>query len=809
MTKRAYERLVRWWGTMAVASLMAAMATGSSVWAQSIDALSPERLCVDQLVVLARETLTGNDHPRPDQWTRAKILLDLATEFDPRDANVWRLQVEVARGTGDREGETAALKRYCVLRPEDDAAQLAWIMKIIEDHQTLEARVEAAEKILEGKGAGRLSAPLRSRLASYVAQSAREIGDTAKMTRWLKVATNLDRSNQDAAILALDWLRSASASPLQIGQALAHWVWADPVNPRPRRQLAQVLLSQGAFSHAAQQYQAAQTLGTGSSDDRFVYNWVHSLAASGQVDRAMELLAQYEATLTPPLSAQPVSSPQSSASPIPPIDAVGLPLDLELLRLALLGQSAQKTRASGSYKRIQKLIEQQAQKNDGQAELDLMWLGLLMDQVVPEPERLEQLRSASPDSPLVARIIGWSHLRTGERQAALRAFAPSFDGDPFAAYGVAQIYDQTHDVDRLRQLQMVVAMAPDNLAGMMAACDLISAGAEPQATDQGAELVRVLDTWQRKMVSPNPTQDAWTALSIHVKPIDLDYLQPVTARLKLRNLTDFPLSLGPGQSVPSRLLLHVSMRQGGASLGNLPSIVLDVQRRLRLAPRGVLEVNARLDRAVLGSVLSLSPIVSIGFDVTATLGPRFEPTGGMSTQLLGVSDSAYLLQRYGVTLTGHQVDQWTVMLGDADPVRQMHGAAKLVRASTLLDDSEAGAAVGQKISDAINGHYDQMTPLIQAWTVRFLPPGQKGQLLFEAVHELAQRSNDPAVRLIYAATQIKNPKSVVIDAMLRHRDRRLVTFGQALRIGLEALESPDQNNQPASDVPSSRGRFAP
>ena len=79
----------------------------------------------------------------------------------------------------------------------------------------------------------------------------------------------------------------------------------------------------------------------------------------------------------------------------------------------------------------------------------------------------------------------------------------------------------------------------------------------------------------------------------------------------------------------------------------------------------------------------------------------------------------------------------------------------------------------------------------QAWIIRFLPTDEEGRKRFEPVHESAQRSADPFVRLIYAATQITYSQSTVIDSMLRDQDTNIVAYGRALRTGLLAAEELD------------------
>ena len=790
---------MRRWVRVAACWMVLATACGSGAWAQrgTPDA-SPERMLADQLLVLAMESLGVDRDPRPDQFTRAQVLLDLALGLVPHDAEAWRLKIELTDRMGDRVGHLNAMKRYSSLRPEDDAAQLDWIMASVGEHQTLEQRLHAVEKILNAQQSERLSKPLRSRLSSFVAKTALEMGDTKQFRRSLRTALRLDRANPEAAHLMVEWLWVAGATPAVAGQAMMNLVSTDPMNVVFRRRLAQLLFSQNVYDAAAQQYEVVHRLDPQFHDEQMVYQWVHSLAAGGQLNQAMDLLTQFERLpLKQPVAASQPADPAADPAADAPADPgrqpdVGLPMDLELLRLALFQKSNQTARARGSFQRITNLMQDRAPDGDGGGQADLIWLGLLMDQAVPDTQAWDQLKAVLlQDAGFLARVTGWMHLREGNGQAARQALGALASQDPFAAYGMAVSYGQVDHPDRLKYLHEVVAMAPGHLAGLMATCDLVEAGVRVQPTADGAVLTQRMDQWPRKMVSPDPSQDRWTSLTVHLEHPQFQYLRPIPVRLTLRNTTDFPLSLGPRQAIPSQVLLHIYLRHGGSSMGRLQPMVIDMRRRLRVPARGVLEVTARLDHGGLGSVLSMNPVMAIGFDVTAVLGPRFEAGGQLLPEALGASGAAYLIQRNGSVLGTEQVDQWIEHLVDTDPIRQMLGAAWLGRASTFIDDPEQGQEVSKKISDAMAGQYHQLTPVGQAWMVRFLPAVGKDQELFSVVHEAAQRTDDPVVQVVYAATQVSNPESVILDRMLRHRDPRLVAFGQALRVGLQA----DSENQ--------------
>jgi len=765
--------------------------SAGSAWAQTSTSVA-QRMLSDQLVMLAKQSLVGGEELREDQLTRARLLLDLALEFNPNDAQVWRLSMELAHRAGDEKTEYEALRRYCGLQPQDDAAQLKWMMGMVGLRQTLPQRVAVVRKIFQGPETQRFSEALRSRLASYLAQAALETGNTEDFVRYLKDAVALDRSNPEAAKLATDWLEASGASEDKVGESLMHLIKADPMNPQPRRRLARILLSQGAYRAAAQQYQVTQRLAGNAVDERFVYNWVLSVAGSGEIEEAVQLLAQYEAIRSPR-----VATSQPAQAPAP---TTGLPMDLELLRLAILHQSGQRGRAAGSYQRLVSLLQKRLKEGDDDARADLMWLGLLFDQAVPTDEALAEFAQTRPEEdPLVTRLTGWLRLRQGDTDAAQQVLGVWYvHEDPFEAYGLAQAYRVSGDPQYTRQLQHVIRLAPSNLAGVLAALDLIAQGIDSEPTPIGVRLTRLIDSWPSMLASPNPKTEPWWRLTVDVEPKRYSYLDPISARLMLRNMTNFPLSLGPEGVVPTDVLTHLTLRRHGASMGALPPIAAGMDRRIRLEPFETIDVSVRMDRGELGLLFSLNPAEAISLDITTVLDPRIEPNGRVVPSPRGDSDSVYLIERFATATTIQSVQKWIAMLDNTEPDQQMTAAALLVRAAFALagGENEDRQNAVKRITEAVEHAYPLWNPMMQAWVVRFLVPGADHEVLFETIHESAQRSEGALVWIMYLAAQVSDPDAAVINTALRHADARVVAFAGALRKGLKrAKAEPETEDQ--------------
>jgi tetratricopeptide (TPR) repeat protein len=752
--------------------------SGSSVIEQS-----PSALLADQFVLLAGATLSSDGELRPDQWTRAKVLLDLALVLKPGDPELWRLRKELADHLGDSNGGLAALQQYSRLTVGDDAAQLELVLRGTERVQTLDQRIAGLNRILDTPSAAGLSASLRSRLSSLAAGCAREVGDTGLFLKRLRDAIKLDRTNKDAVGQTLDWLINQSAPLQKVSEAITRLVAADPLNAEARRSLAEMMLSQGAYADAEKQFAAAHDLILEPFDSSLLSGWVFSLAASGRADEALRLLSDIE-------------SIRSKSQPVPSVSGQGdsdqLALNLELLRLAIYSQTNQSARAEGSFSRIAEAIasrEPIGPASDplaaGDAGLnDLEWIAALFNQ------KLEAVHPSSGSNPKAALIAAWKTLKAGKYKEARDQFVLISDHEPYALYGIALSYPEPNDPKRLSQLHQVIASSPDSMAALLAAMDLIKAGTKPPPSAQGQSLAGMVSRWPAMMVSPNPKQVPWLSLDITVEPARYTYLAPMTARVTLRNLTDMPLGIGPQGSIPARLFVYFSLRTSGQNLKATLPIVVDLQRRLCLKAREALTVEVRLDRSEFGSLLALNPTGTFSFDATAVFDPKptmAEQSSGFTTGPLGVTDTAYLIERKGVAPTQSNIDQWIVDLKGSDPMDRMPAAACLVLLSVSLDQSNAPEmkALAVKMADALNQAYVGLDPLTQAWVMRFIPQSDRTREMFGAIIQIASRSEDPNIRVMYLATQVSDPDSNDLNAALRHSRPEVVEFAQAIQGALE------------------------
>ncbi|MCC6579522.1 MAG: hypothetical protein IT440_03715 [Phycisphaeraceae bacterium] len=732
---------------------------------------SPKSQMGDQLIRLSRQMLSVSGTPAASELQRCGVLLDLALELDPRNADAWLLRRELARLMDDLKGEAHALAKYCQLRPTDDAAQLDLILTSASVHQTVEERASAVEGVLETPGAKQLSAPLRSRLASYIADAAREMGQQDRFGAWLRTAAQLDPTNKHAAKLVYDLAVDRGAEPGAVGMALLEYIKAAPIDGRARRRLADLMLDHAAYETAADQYQLASALGVTEAPDQFLYRWFLSLAALGRSDQMLALLATLR-----------VGGAGGQAAE--------LPLDLDVLRLAVLVDTGPTQLAQDAFRRIRNTYQARVDKGDISAAMILAWLtALYSPTLAPDFEQaIDALRQKDANNLVAQRIHAWVQMRKGKTSDAEAIFLQLVEGDPFALIGLSRCADAGQTDIKAGYLQKALTMAPANLAGLIAACELRKMGRQPLPQPVAIALTQRLDLMPALVKNPlgqNVGERArpWINVKIDIAGASFDYLQPIHATITLQNTSDLPLALDGEGAAPTRVMVYLTPWQSGAAnLQNLPPLVIDARRQIRLEPMGSMTIPIRLDLADFGRVLAASPSSNINFSATVVLNPVPQPAGGMTAGPLGGIDMDQFIERKAMRATENNVDAWlSYIQAPSDPVEHMRLLAILPQLAAALDTVPENAAITQRIVTAINSQFPQLHVLGQAWLLATMPTDAALLARLAPVQDLAQRSDDPLVRILYLARFVKDAKDPAVAAALRHQDPLIAGFARTMQ----------------------------
>jgi hypothetical protein len=809
---------------------------------QESQGLTPSAMLADQFYLRAGQMLRSPGDLRDDQRVTARVFLELALQINPRDIEAWLLLIELARESGQTDVHKGALQKYLGLVPGDDVARLKFIHLLLEELPTLEARIEKIHEIVASPAGGELSVPLRSRLASYCAHGAREMADESAVKRYLGEALKLDKTNFDAAQMLYELVAGRNSTPLERGLALIWCIRAQPLAVEPRRLLASLLLEEGAFEAAATQFQAAQGAAAAPLDARFYHDWALSLAATGTRDntfQALRLLSSYEAQLAGP-DKEKQKKEEKIAEEIQPerpadfeeleLPQPTLPLDVELLRLAIMKHAGMTTSAEAALGRIRNALRER-HGEDEQSVTDQVWLTVWLGSHVPEAsvQRLEAKLGA--DHPLIRRVHGWMALRERRLEEAAKIFESLKETDPFAIYGLAHSLGKAEHPRRLELLRHLVKTGPTSLLGLVAARDLVASGQPHEVGKHGGRLNRLFEEMPEDIRSPASNVSPWTFVKVEVFPKTFRNFQPITARITLQNNSDVPLAFKPDGTLPTEMFLYLRPSEAGKGLGTLPPIVIDMRRRLRLDPGEQVQVFQRLDRSDFGMGLHGRLWQIIRFNVFGVLDPMPQGDGSVKIGQLGARASEFNLVRIGEPLSEDAIVSWLAALDEPNPVRRMRTEARLVIATSSLagqikqnrnfleklqeqKQAEAEAAEDEEqeeeaegmgmnldpeqlenieeqstrfeqliasIGSAFNERYPEMDRTEQAWVVLFIPRFEQGRQLYDRVFELARQSKDPLVRIAYLAVHVNDPEGDDMTSALAESDVQISTFSQSVK----------------------------
>jgi hypothetical protein len=743
-------------------------------------------LLADALVREATATLqTPQGRPAEHQVERAAILLALASEQQPEDAELWRLRAELARQQGDAQTLTDSLRAYVRLVPEDDAALLELVIARLNAYPTLDRRLQAVQRLLRSTGAARLSSPLKSRLHTYAANAAQELMDSEAFVEHLNQAVSLDPANADAAWLTYDWIRRRSGSPRQVATSLVSLVKASPTAAEPRLLLAGLLATHGVYGRATQQYQVAQQLG-GRLPDEAYSSWALSLAALRQDEPALGLIDQVRQLLA---------------------DEAGeageqVPLLMELVRLAIERDAAAADEsqlagadAAATLQRVQERLGVAGARAMG----EMAWITAVLG---PDPSAAEQFIVQTPDSqaPLRNLARGWVFLRSGDTASATELLTPLEPQYPLAALGLAMLSGEDA-AGRAIRLREVVQQGPESLAGLLAARQLIEDEREVWPTDDGRAMGSLMNRTSPRVWRLSTERTPWVTVRAEPATQTVGYLQPLELVLTVQNLSRLPISLGSDQTLQGQALVSSTLFRDGRSVPPMPPAVVDVSRRLTLEPGEPLEVRARLDRSLLGAMLAQRPGERYTLNATATLDPRVGPRGGIRPGPLGNADTLR-----GIDVTGMRAEEVLAAIQagpDADPGRWLRAVAAANRYGGEARPTGPGAAdtaaasavplpqqTGQQsltaaAAEALRPRVARMGPAELAWTLYSTQSRDQAGSPMSPVFQVAGRSDEAIVRVAYLLTQVTDPQAPALVDALRSDDEQLRRFAVAWRQALQ------------------------
>ena len=742
--------------------------------------------------MLARESMATVATPDGRAVTEAQhraagALLDQAVKVQPNDAELWRLRAYQARSTGEGDRYADALKRYVSLRPDDDGALLDLLMQRVEQVDTIDGRLAQLEQILDrgeaGPG-GTLSDPLRSRLASLAAAYADQLGDDAKFGRYLKMAVKADPANGEAAELTYRLAMDRGARPLLVAAASVGLVRAKPLDPASRLRLGFALEGVGLYGSAADQLALAARLNPlGPLPTDAYAAWTRSLIAAGRDDAARDLLDQLEQLYAQPAAAGGAAAPAEGGSDAAEDEAGGLPVEFELYRRVLLGDSDD---GAAALDRAMAQLRKNAEAGDTDAALDLAWVLALFDGDIETVSGL--LKGQPQDDPRYARASGFVYLRDGAERWARNTFESVAGVDAVAAYGLATMKG-VDEAGRARFFGEVVQRFPTSFGGLLAARALNQTDRSVSPGDDAKAITAAMNRLPPALWRLDLERNPWTGVRARFAATRTDYLAPIRATLTLVNTSGLPLTVAADGSIRPTAVIDIAAFSGGTPLGRLPAIVVDLGRTLTLQPGGRLEVPVRVDRSIFGLILATEVNSTITYNASIVLDPRVMPNGATASGPLGGFDTARSLQAVIDPPDAANVQRWIEQTTSDDDDERLRALARLASLGESFADTELDRGLVRQAEAAVNAAYQTADDLGRAWILLLLNAEDTDRTPFRPMLDEAKRSDDELVRMAYLVSVVDDPQDAALASAVRDGSPAVSRFAEAWRGVLEARAS--------------------
>ncbi|MHC5023326.1 MAG: tetratricopeptide repeat protein [Planctomycetota bacterium] len=749
----------------------------------------------------------------------ALLLLDEAVACDPENIDLWRTILTLT-SLAEREDATAnALRRVIELDPTDEMARLRRLAEFVDRGQTVETRIEAYGKLLAPATRAQLGPAVSSRLALDLAHLYRRAGDVDAFSQWLGEAVALDPSNRAAAALAAGYFRLLVDDPYGEAELLVSLILADPTDPGSLATLAELLLRHGAFRSAARIYRLAascQRIREGAASSDLLADFAIALWAGGESIEALAMIRDHQQRVNEDMRLRlRIEHPET---PLAEITGSEQPLTPTIAAVrALILTEAGDERGDGAVTRLIDSFEREielAQATDPPDEQAIatfrLQLALVLVWAGREPARVNELLAAAetfqPLSEIAQRRFGgWRVLQSGDPVSAETMLSTHAESDPASALGLAMaLLQQDRPADAARQFLALARAEPGTLLGAWAVNSLAEiVGQRTPVSDLAARLDALIDTIPRQFdrLPESPT----FAVSLRLRPrrLTTDPYEPIIVDIELSNHSRHPLAIDrDGPIRPQVLLRPTAQLLTGRPAEDFSSVIVDLDRRLRLDPGETLVVPFDLRRTWVGRVMNEYAVAGGLIQLEAILNFTTNASGSFTPDLLGSRTEARLIRVEGVRAD----EVW--MRDAAERVRDPATPDRLRTLALLcnllgtgggrgVNPIEMSEAVRTAAAAAVAEVFPTLSPASQAWLLAVSPQGATPEAA--TLEDLARRSDERLVRLAYLLFHLDGPDDPMIDAARRSGDPLLAAVADALQPLLRrALETGAGDGAPAT-----------
>lgn len=775
---------------------------------------------------LALLDLRLSSDPGPREYKIAALLTRVAQRYLPTDADLIRRQIESEWNAEDQDAAIEATQRLLKLEPRDTVAQLRLVSHRINAIQTTEGRIAAYERFLSDAGKG-LDPSIRSRLALDCALLHRERGEEDNFVARLKLATALDGTNKEAALLAYTYFSESVSDPKGEAELTLNLLYADPLDSSIYLQLAEQLASGGAFSGASRMYKMGERVLIGAGSilsgeqelKKFMLSW-HVSGAKAVREELDKSLAGERFNAQQMADRQKIMNVPGEEIVDP--KAVRLPRAAEQMRcMAALGEgnesavlqslsdlalTVEKMKKDLSepdkLPKDMKLEEGQAIARDAQVDLAVLraFTGQQLDQVAPGLEGLALPLEATDIRP--ALITALMEANQGKHADALAKYrelldaqdTPSPDGvivaTTMAQLSLAKGLVATGSASDASEIyRRIIRESPLSAMGAMAATQLDKLRGKKEAifpvTDELERLAAGVPRWVEEII----TQPR-TFVGLIAQPVlnSQDPLAPMMVRVTMRNLSGVPMAVGSSRPMNSRILFTCNLDTKGVDTSkHAKPEVIDIDHRLRLLPGESIETTVWADPGYAGwfsenvatGVVRGKYRLIQGF-VSTTRG-IIDPGPGCVQADLPVVVRTTLRE---TTLTAADLAA-EVANANENSVARLAAAARALVIGEPLATRKLAADEKKQIAKAFSERYPKLSPLLRAIVLATLPHARQSDA-FEAFDAIACEEKDVTLLPLVLATRVADVSHPLLEASKSSADATVKLFATLHAERLEA-----------------------
>ncbi len=634
---------------LVAASIAAAVLSGLEMgWAQAPATQSTEQtadpvtryanaVLAQRFAGLARSTFDAGS-PTPVSWQRIIALLAAAQKLDPTEASYPKLLAEARTFTGDTEGAIEALKAFRELSPSDQQAQITLIDLYTTRFPVAEKRLQYLKDVVDAKS---VPAEVRSYAALQAGYLHAERSQSKQAIAMYDEALRLNPLSPEALAARYE-ATAATDTPTERITMLLRMMQSNPAQPDRAAELANELASAGLgrasldwYTHAVKTWNRMQT----APPHAFVVDYASQLLLVDRQEDA-DMLVQQMLTVD-------ASDVDALLLRLLTLRAAGnkneLAVAMETTEGVLRGRVmlTRELDTPAATQPIQPLTSElpdlsadiaEAIKPENEARrralvatlADLAWFEVYFAGSHEKADNtfalLAQLTDA--DSPLIARLTGWSLFLQGKTQEATVKLSAAADQDALAALGLAklQLANDSSMTEGNTTARQVLGKAAAGLTGAIVWDGLRDQGIRRLA-DNSAELaIAQLDSfpkaWLNVVESP---EQFYTVRGEPVRP-SFGFGEPMFCRVTISNTGNYDITVGPNGLLKPDLWFDAQLR--GLVQQQLSGVSYDrITETQVLRPKQSVTKFVRIDAGALNDVLTTNPTPSVQIFVSIVTNP--------------------------------------------------------------------------------------------------------------------------------------------------------------------------------------------